>query len=88
MPYVMAAASVVCSALGIFEGNPHLDSPAMKIYTYIYLVLSLLFSEMTIRRLMTEYREQAVHHERITKVAIEHVGQFHVRLETTIMATP
>lgn len=43
MPYVMCAASVACSVLGVFEDNPALSSPAVKIYTYVYLVLSLLF---------------------------------------------
>jgi hypothetical protein len=88
MPYVVAAASVVCTILGIFDDNPALSSPTIKIYTYVYLVLMLVFQEITYKRLMQEYREATLHYEKTSKFVVEHVGNFQVRLQTVIFATP
>ena len=48
LPYVMCAASIACQAFGLFDDNPALSNPTMKIYAYIYVVLSLVFQELTI----------------------------------------
>ena len=57
MPYVLCIASVACNVLGVFDDNPNLSSPAIKIYTYVYLFLMIVFQEITVRRLTGDYRE-------------------------------
>ena len=64
MPYVLCVARVACNRFGVFEDNPHLSSPAIKIYTYVYLALMVVFQEITVRRLMGDYREAVVHYEK------------------------
>ena len=65
MPYVMVVASVACNVLGVFDESPNLSSPAIKIYTYAYLFLMVMFQEITVRRLTGDYREALVHYDRI-----------------------
>lgn len=64
MPYVLCVVSVACNLFGVFEDNPHLSSPAIKIYTYVYLALMVVFQEITARRLFADYREALVHFEK------------------------
>lgn len=60
----------------------------MKVYAYIYVVLSLVFQELTIQRLNKEYREAILHYERTANYTTEHVGRFDIRLQTVILSTP
>lgn len=80
MPYVLCVASVACNVLGVFEDNPHLSSPAIKIYTYVYLALMIVFQEITMRRLLGDYREALVHYDRSQNLKCENPGKFEVRL--------
>lgn len=50
MPYVMAMASFGCSMSGVFDGHEMLSSPAIKMYTYAYIILMVLFQELSMHR--------------------------------------
>lgn len=88
MPYVMCVASVACNFLGVFDDNPSLSSPAIKVYSYLYLALMIIFQEITVRRLMGEYREALVHYDRSQTLKSENPGKFEIKLQTVMNAAP
>ena len=54
MPWVMGVASLACSACGLFDGIGGLEMlnhPTIKMYSYAYLILMVVFSELSVYRL-------------------------------------
>lgn len=84
----MCVAGIACQVFGLFDDNPVLQDTNLKIYSYLYIVLSLVFQEMTMQRLNKDYREALLHYERTANYTTDHVGKFEIRLQTVIMSTP